>query len=109
MAVLNSAPCLHTLFYLGLAYREHVHASIIYHRGLPQPQSRSLYVLPAVRDAHEIVATFQLPCLTAQYGAKAEQYISHLVGHEGPGSLLSLLKVREGCWARVAAVTAEGA
>jgi len=53
-------------------------------------------VLPAVRDTHEVVATFQLPCLTPKYGAKAEHYISHLVGHEGPGSLLSLLKVRHG-------------
>jgi len=51
-----------------------------------------------VRDTHEVVATFQLPCLTPHYKVKAEQYISHLVGHEGPGSLLSLLKVR---WVRI--------
>ena len=55
-------------------------------------------MLPAVRDTHEVVATFQLPCLTPHYKVKAEQYISHLVGHEGPGSLLSLLKVR---WVRI--------
>ena len=59
----------------------------------PCVQDRMLYVLPAVQDTHEVVVTFQLPPLTRHYQAKAEHYISHLVGHEGPGSLLSLLKV----------------
>ncbi len=54
-------------------------------------------MLPAVRDVHEITITFQLPCLYTQYTSKADEYIEHLVGHEGRGSLLSYLK---GCgWA----------
>jgi hypothetical protein len=41
-----------------------------------------------------VTVTFQLPCLRSNYPNKPEHYISHLVGHEGPGSLLSALKVR---------------
>jgi len=37
--------------------------------------------------------TFQLPPLRRYYTTKPDHYISHLVGHEGPGSLLSALKV----------------
>ena len=51
-------------------------------------------MLPSVRDYHEILVTFQFPCLDEAYGAKADEYIAHLVGHEGPGSLLSALKKR---------------
>lgn len=40
-----------------------------------------------------MTVTFQLPCLRSNYTNKPEHYISHLVGHEGPGSLLSALKV----------------
>lgn len=40
-----------------------------------------------------MTVTFQLPCLRPNYANKPEHYISHLVGHEGPGSLLSALKV----------------
>lgn len=38
--------------------------------------------------------TFQLPPLRRYYTTKPDHYISHLVGHEGPGSLLSALKAR---------------
>ena len=54
----------------------------------------SLFVLPAVKDQHSIHVTFQLPPQLHSYGKKAEDYISHLVGHEGRGSLLSALKAR---------------
>lgn len=53
-----------------------------------------LYVLPSVRDEHKLQITFQLPCLNKLYRKKADEYLSHLVGHEGKGSLLSALKVR---------------
>jgi nardilysin len=55
-----------------------------------------LYVSPAVKDHHEVTVSFQLPCLRHNYRNKPEHYISHLVGHEGPGSLLSALKVGNG-------------
>ncbi|KXZ55212.1 hypothetical protein GPECTOR_3g355 [Gonium pectorale] len=63
--------------------------------GLEPPfQGRTLTVLPAVRDHHELRLTFALPPLARLYGTKADSYISHLMGHEGPGSLLSALKAR---------------
>ena len=49
--------------------------------------------MPAVKDHHEVSITFPLPPLLKEYRKKAEHYISHLVGHEGAGSLLSALKV----------------
>ena len=53
-----------------------------------------MYALPAVKQGHELVITFQLPSLFEQYRTKAEDYLSHFLGHEGPGSLLALLKSR---------------
>ena len=41
-----------------------------------------------------MMALFQLPSLTNQYRSKADDYLSHLVGHEGKGSLLSALKAK---------------
>ena len=41
-----------------------------------------------------MMALFQLPSLTNQYRSKADEYLSHLVGHEGKGSLLSALKAK---------------
>ena len=55
-------------------------------------QGGQLYILPAVKAAHEITASFCLPSLITRYRTKADEYISHLVGHEGKGSLLSALK-----------------
>lgn len=56
-------------------------------------QSRTMHVVPAVKDLHEVTITYTLPSMIGLYAKKADQYISHLVGHEGPGSLLSALKV----------------
>ena len=55
-------------------------------------QGGRLHVLPSVRQSHALTVTFQLPSLFEHYSAKAEDYLSHLVGHEGAGSLLSALK-----------------
>ena len=57
-------------------------------------QAGALHIIPAVKSGHCITATFQLPSLRAQYRYKPEDYLSHLVGHEGRGSLLSGLKAR---------------
>ena len=57
-------------------------------------QAGSMHIIPAVRTGHCITATFQLPSLRGQYRRKPEDYLSHLVGHEGRGSLLSGLKAR---------------
>lgn len=59
-----------------------------------QLQDGGMHILPAVKTGHSITATFQLPSLHAQYRRKPHDYLSHLVGHEGSGSLLSGLKAR---------------
>lgn len=61
--------------------------------GFPYEGGR-LYLLPAVRDEHRLTASFQLPCMDGKYRKKADEYLGHLVGHEGTGSLLSALKAR---------------
>jgi hypothetical protein len=53
-----------------------------------------MHIVPAVKEQHEVTVTFPLPPLRRYYTTKPETYISHLVGHEGLGSLLSALKVR---------------
>ena len=57
-------------------------------------QAGRIHIIPAVRSGHELVATFQLPSLRSEYAKKPEDYLSHLIGHEGSGSLLSALKAR---------------
>ena len=46
------------------------------------------------KKTHKLIMTWYLPPCIADYKTKPGNYISHLVGHEGPGSLLSALKVR---------------
>ena len=60
-------------------------------------EGRRAFMGPAIREGHHITFTFQLPSLLEEYGKKAEDYWGHLLGHEGPGSLLSALKARR--WA----------
>jgi hypothetical protein len=67
-----------------------------------------MHMLPAVKDVHEIGVTFALPCLHEHYATKADQYLSHLIGHEGPGSLMSALKARGWATDLVAGVEEDG-
>ncbi|KAJ6361050.1 hypothetical protein OIU77_004976 [Salix suchowensis] len=53
-----------------------------------------LYRLEAVKDVNILNLTWTLPCLHQDYLKKSEDYLSHLLGHEGKGSLHSFLKVR---------------
>ena len=53
-----------------------------------------LHCLPSVKASHSITATWSLPSLDEHYRAKPEDYVSHLIGHEGKGSFLALLKQR---------------
>ena len=50
--------------------------------------------LPSVKDAHTLTTSFSLPPLWEAYECKPEEYVSHLLGHESSGSLLSALKAR---------------
>jgi len=57
-------------------------------------QGGHVTISPSVKEGHQVMALFQLPSLTNQYRSKADEYLSHLVGHEGKGSLLSALKAK---------------
>ncbi|KAL9320134.1 hypothetical protein ACSQ67_011973 [Phaseolus vulgaris] len=57
-------------------------------------KSGKVYRLEAVKDVHILDLSWTLPCLHQQYLKKPEDYLAHLLGHEGRGSLLSFLKTR---------------
>ncbi|NIR27937.1 MAG: peptidase M16 [Gammaproteobacteria bacterium] len=63
-----------------------------------------LHVLP-VKDRQALTLTFPIPAVDAHYRSKPTAYIANLLGHEGRGSLLSLLK-REGWATGLSAYTA---
>ncbi|XP_003701355.1 insulin degrading metalloproteinase isoform X2 [Megachile rotundata] len=54
------------------------------------------YIVP-IRDMRNLCIIFPLPDLQEHYKASPTYYISHLLGHEGEGSLLSALKERGWC------------
>lgn len=58
------------------------------------PTHATLTRTPSVKDAHQLSFSFALPPLEKHYLSKPEEYASHLLGHEGAGSLLSALKLR---------------
>ena len=49
------------------------------------------YLLP-IKERHNLVITWQVPCLYAHWDSKPSDFLSHLLGHEGSGSLLSYLR-----------------
>ncbi|XP_050730176.1 insulin-degrading enzyme-like isoform X1 [Eriocheir sinensis] len=51
------------------------------------------YVVP-VKDIRNLYVTFPIPDLHPYYKTAPGHYLGHLIGHEGPGSLLSYLKGR---------------
>ena len=52
---------------------------------------KRLSVVP-IKDARKIEMTWLLPPVQNKYESKPANYLSHLIGHEGKGSILSLLK-----------------
>ena len=46
------------------------------------------------REYRSVSLSFPVPPLKQHYRLKPLQYVAHLVGHEGPGSLVSLLRTR---------------
>ena len=51
------------------------------------------YVVP-VKDIRNLNITWGIPDLSPHYKSSPGSYLGHLIGHEGPGSLLSELKSR---------------
>nr|KAJ0185561.1 hypothetical protein LSAT_V11C900462080 [Lactuca sativa] len=62
--------------------------------GLPIWSPGKIYRLEAVKDVHILDLSWTLPCLRKDYTKKAEDYLAHLIGHEGRGSLLFFLKAK---------------
>lgn len=46
------------------------------------------------KELRELTLLFPVPSARERYAAKPLEYIGNLIGHEGPGSLLSVLKAR---------------
>ncbi|XP_023021581.1 insulin degrading metalloproteinase isoform X2 [Leptinotarsa decemlineata] len=57
-------------------------------------QLKSLVYIAPVKDVRNLNIIFPSPDLTEFYKSAPGGYISHLIGHEGPGSILSVLKSR---------------
>ncbi|KAM1254836.1 hypothetical protein ACFX14_029000 [Malus domestica] len=67
-----------------------------------------LYRLEAVRDVNILNLTWTFPCLHQDYLKKPEDYLAHLLGHEGRGSLHFYLKTRGWATSLSAGVGDEG-
>uniref|UniRef100_A0A3P9K9K4 Nardilysin n=1 Tax=Oryzias latipes TaxID=8090 RepID=A0A3P9K9K4_ORYLA len=61
------------------------------------PAFNKLYRVVPVRKVHAVTISWAVPPQGKHYRVKPLHYISWLVGHEGAGSILSLLRKR--CWA----------
>ncbi|KAJ8273984.1 hypothetical protein COCON_G00086090 [Conger conger] len=61
------------------------------------PAFNKLYLVVPVRKEHALTISWALPPQEQHYRVKPLHYISWLIGHEGAGSILSLL--RKKCWA----------
>ncbi|XP_070209984.1 insulin-degrading enzyme-like [Littorina saxatilis] len=59
----------------------------------PQHKKKTTKVVP-VKDYRELTGSWCIPDLHPYYKANPGHYLGHLLGHEGPGSLLSELKAR---------------
>ncbi|XP_015602966.1 insulin-degrading enzyme isoform X2 [Cephus cinctus] len=54
------------------------------------------YIVP-IKDVRHLNITFPIPDLQEHFRAAPAHYVSHLLGHEGEGSLLSALKAKGWC------------
>lgn len=54
------------------------------------------YIVP-IKDLRNLNITFPMPDLHEHYKSGPGHYLSQLIGHEGPGSLLSVLKAKGWC------------
>jgi len=63
---------------------------------LPEHQQLIIKVKP-VKNDKQLVISFAMPSIDQFYRHKPESVLAYLIGHEGPGSILSLLKKKQ--WA----------
>ncbi|XP_032664480.1 insulin-degrading enzyme isoform X2 [Odontomachus brunneus] len=57
---------------------------------------RTKWHIVPIKDTRNLHVTFPIPDLQEHYQAAPAYYVSHLLGHEGEGSLLSALKTTRG-------------
>ena len=62
----------------------------------PEHQQKWISVTP-VRNDQQLIISFAMPSIDEYYRQKPESILAYLIGHEGPGSILSLLKSKQ--WA----------
>ncbi|KAJ8705714.1 hypothetical protein PYW08_012760 [Mythimna loreyi] len=62
----------------------------------PELRRKRAYCYP-VKDLRSLSIDFPIPDTRKHYKSGPGHYLSHLLGHEGPGSLLSALKARGWC------------
>uniref|UniRef100_A0A3Q0QWJ7 Insulin-degrading enzyme n=1 Tax=Amphilophus citrinellus TaxID=61819 RepID=A0A3Q0QWJ7_AMPCI len=53
---------------------------------------KQFYKVVPIKDIRNLYVTFPIPDLQKYYKSNPGHYLGHLIGHEGPGSLLSELK-----------------
>ncbi|XP_078435815.1 insulinase (Peptidase family M16) family protein [Wolffia australiana] len=85
-----------------------IQRQVVVKERMPIWKAGTLYRLEAIKDVHVLDLTWTLPCLLKEYLKKPDGYISHLMGHEGSGSLLSLLKAKGWATSLSAGVGDEG-
>ncbi|CAG2168148.1 unnamed protein product [Oppiella nova] len=57
---------------------------------------KQCFIVP-IDDKQSMKIMFSIPDMSAHYRSKPKWYLDNLIGHEGPGSLLSELKSRNWC------------
>ncbi|MFT7806061.1 insulin-degrading enzyme isoform X2 [Arapaima gigas] len=55
---------------------------------------KQFYKVVPIKDIRNLYVTFPIPDLQKYYKSNPGHYLGHLIGHEGPGSLLSELKAK---------------
>ncbi|KAL7034103.1 hypothetical protein ACKWTF_007861 [Chironomus riparius] len=63
---------------------------------LDDQKMTKVFIVP-IKDTRNLTISFQIPDMDEYFRSGPEHYISHLVGHEGKGSILSELKSRGWC------------
>lgn len=58
----------------------------------PETRHNQLYRIVPIKSTHQLILTWPLCPRVQEYRKKTDHYLSHLIGHEGPGSLLTHLK-----------------
>ncbi|XP_039310540.1 insulin-degrading enzyme isoform X2 [Solenopsis invicta] len=58
---------------------------------------RNIWYIVPIKDTRNLDISFPLPDMQQHYQSSPVDYVSHLLGHEGEGSLLSALKARGWC------------